>query len=213
MQGEVVLQHKSGQPHVVRRNRRAVFAELAEDRRVVVSRLVVGEDDAHAVLQQKPPEYALVLGLPTAVCEARPPRPPCRPSRSSRYLQGLAVCAGYRSCRSPPPTHRPLLRSGSFRPHAHVRAKHCRPPPERREWCIACNYYRQCRHTQQAPRAGGSAVLGSRGLPSRPPISNAPRRWRRPSHRMANACRTLALRGAGLLAPGSRRQRHDWWAC
>ena len=72
MQDEVVLQHKSGQPDVVRWNRRALFAELAEDRRVVVSRLVVGEDDAYAILQQKPPEYALVLSLPTAVCEARP---------------------------------------------------------------------------------------------------------------------------------------------
>jgi hypothetical protein len=38
----------------------------------VVSRLVVGEDDADPVLQQKSSEYALVLGLPPAVCEARP---------------------------------------------------------------------------------------------------------------------------------------------
>ena len=49
-----------------------LFAKLAEDRCVVVSRLVVSEDDAHAVLQEKPPEYALVLGLPAAVCETRP---------------------------------------------------------------------------------------------------------------------------------------------
>ncbi|SRR6266545_715529 len=72
VQGKVVLQHKSGQPYIVRRNRRALFAELAEDRRVVVSRLVVGEDDTHTVLQQKPPKYALVLGLSTAMCEACP---------------------------------------------------------------------------------------------------------------------------------------------
>ena len=31
MQGNVVLQHKSGQPHIVCRNRRALSAELAED--------------------------------------------------------------------------------------------------------------------------------------------------------------------------------------
>lgn len=31
MQEEVVLEHQSGQPHIVRRNRRALFAELAED--------------------------------------------------------------------------------------------------------------------------------------------------------------------------------------
>jgi hypothetical protein len=36
----------------------------------MVGRLVVGEDDAHAVLQQKPAEYALVFGLPTPVREA-----------------------------------------------------------------------------------------------------------------------------------------------
>lgn len=72
VQGKVVLQHERGQPHIVRRNRRALFAKLAEDRRVVVSSLVVGEDHAHAVLQQKPPEYALVLRLPAAVRETRP---------------------------------------------------------------------------------------------------------------------------------------------
>lgn len=72
VQREVVLQHKSGEPHIVRWNGRTLFAELAENGRVVVSRLVVGEHDADAVLQQKPPEYALVFGLAPAVCEARP---------------------------------------------------------------------------------------------------------------------------------------------
>jgi hypothetical protein len=70
MQGKIVLQDERRQPHVVRRNRCALFPELAKDQRVVVGRLVVREEHADALLQEKPPERSLVLGLPTPVSKA-----------------------------------------------------------------------------------------------------------------------------------------------
>jgi hypothetical protein len=72
MQGKVVLQDKSRQPHIVRRDRCALFPELAEHGRVVVSRLVVGKENTHAVFQKETPQDPLVLGLPTTVREAGP---------------------------------------------------------------------------------------------------------------------------------------------
>src|SRR5450759_723471 len=72
VQRQIVLQHQRRQPHVVGRNRRALFAELAEQRRVMMRRLVVGKEHAHAVLHEEVPEYPLVLGLPLAVSEASP---------------------------------------------------------------------------------------------------------------------------------------------
>jgi hypothetical protein len=53
VQRQVVLQNQRGQPHVVRRNRRALLPELAEHGGVVVSGLVVGKEDADAVFQQE----------------------------------------------------------------------------------------------------------------------------------------------------------------
>ena len=41
VQGQIVLQDQSGQPHVVGRDRRALFAELTEHGRVVMRRLIV----------------------------------------------------------------------------------------------------------------------------------------------------------------------------
>ena len=38
VQGQIVLQDQSRQPHVVRRNRRALFPELAKQKRVMVGR-------------------------------------------------------------------------------------------------------------------------------------------------------------------------------
>ena len=49
VQGQIVLQYERRQPHVVGRNRCALFPELAKERRIVVGRLVVGEEHAHAV--------------------------------------------------------------------------------------------------------------------------------------------------------------------
>src|SRR5204862_4970044 len=70
VQGDVVLQDESRQPHIVRRNRCPLLTELTEDRRIVVSGLVVGEEHVYAILQQEPPEDSLVLGLPASVSEA-----------------------------------------------------------------------------------------------------------------------------------------------
>ena len=72
VQGKVVLQDESRQPHIVRRNRCALFPELAEHGSVVVSRLVVGKEHTHAIFQEEASQDPLVLGLPTAVREAGP---------------------------------------------------------------------------------------------------------------------------------------------
>ena len=53
VQRQIVLQDQRGQPHIVRRNRRALLPELAEHAGVVVRGLVVGKKDADAVFQQK----------------------------------------------------------------------------------------------------------------------------------------------------------------
>ena len=74
VKGKVVLQHESGQPDVVRRNRRALLPELAEYRRVVVSRLVVGKEHTHAVFQEKAPQVRSF-----SACR----RPCAKPARSS----------------------------------------------------------------------------------------------------------------------------------
>ena len=54
VQRQIVLQDQRGQPHIVRRNRRALLPELAEHGGVVVSGLVVGKENADAVFQQEP---------------------------------------------------------------------------------------------------------------------------------------------------------------
>jgi len=65
MQGKVVLQYNSREPHVIRRNRCSLLPELAEDRCVMVGRLIVGEEYSHTFLQEKPPKRSFVLNLPT----------------------------------------------------------------------------------------------------------------------------------------------------
>lgn len=70
MQGKVVLQHESREPHIVCRNRRALLPELTKDGCIVVSRLVVGEEHADAIFQKKPPKRSLVLDLPAPVRKA-----------------------------------------------------------------------------------------------------------------------------------------------
>jgi len=86
MQHEIVLQHKRRQPHVVGRNWCALFPELAEHGRVVVGRLVVGEENAHPVFQQEPPKYSLVLGLPAPV------REPCSKLAENHERQCDGLC-------------------------------------------------------------------------------------------------------------------------
>ena len=72
MQGKIVLQDKRRQPHVVRWNRGALFPELAEERCVMVGRLVVGEEHVHSLFEEESAECSLVLGLPTAVSKPGP---------------------------------------------------------------------------------------------------------------------------------------------
>lgn len=71
VEGKVVLQYQRRQPHVVRWNRRALFAKLPEHGRVMMRRLVVSEEDADAVLQQKTPQGSLVLRRPSPVPSTR----------------------------------------------------------------------------------------------------------------------------------------------
>jgi hypothetical protein len=72
VQGKVVLQYKSREPHIVRRNRCALFPELPEHGRVVVSRLVVGKEHTHTIFQEETSQDPLVVGLTTTVREAGP---------------------------------------------------------------------------------------------------------------------------------------------
>lgn len=72
MQYQIMLQNESGHPHIVRWNRRALFPKLAEHGGVMVSRLIIGEDDTHTVLQEKPSKGTLFLGLTLPQCEAGP---------------------------------------------------------------------------------------------------------------------------------------------
>ncbi len=66
VQGETVLKHEGRDPHVVRRNRRALPTELRENRRVVEGGVLVGQQDLDAGLLQEAPEQALVLSrMPT----------------------------------------------------------------------------------------------------------------------------------------------------
>src|SRR5216684_3256820 len=70
VQRQIVLQDERCQPQVVRRNRRALFPELAEEGSVLVGRLVVREEHEHTILQEEAPQYPLVLRLATSVGEA-----------------------------------------------------------------------------------------------------------------------------------------------
>ena len=50
---KIMLQDQRRQPHIVRRNWRALLPELAENGGIVVSGLVVGKENADAVFQQE----------------------------------------------------------------------------------------------------------------------------------------------------------------
>jgi hypothetical protein len=61
-QDEVVLQHQSGDPQIIGRDRRPLPAQLAKDRSVVMRRLVVREQDGHPRLPEEAAQHALVFG-------------------------------------------------------------------------------------------------------------------------------------------------------
>ena len=69
MQHQRVLQDERRQPHVVRRNRSALLSQLPEDRRIVVRRLIVCEEDPYATLRQESAEDPFVLDLAPTMCE------------------------------------------------------------------------------------------------------------------------------------------------
>ena len=50
MQNEIVLENQCSKPHIVRGNRSSLFPELPVQRTIVMRRLVVREQDIHAVL-------------------------------------------------------------------------------------------------------------------------------------------------------------------
>src|SRR5687767_12776436 len=72
MQNQSVLQDERGQPHVIGRNGCSLLPELSEDRRVVVSRLIVWKQHDNILLQQEASEDLLVVGFATPVREACP---------------------------------------------------------------------------------------------------------------------------------------------
>jgi hypothetical protein len=55
VQREVVLKDHRREPHVVGWNRRALFSQLTKDGRVVMRRLIVGEEHVHAVFERNRP--------------------------------------------------------------------------------------------------------------------------------------------------------------
>jgi hypothetical protein len=64
-QDEIVLEDQRRQPHVICRDRCALFPKLAKKRRVMMRRLIVSEQHVHPVLQFSPPEilvHAVLVG-------------------------------------------------------------------------------------------------------------------------------------------------------
>lgn len=70
MKHPVVLQHKGGNPHVVGWARRALQMKLPEHARVVMRRLVIGKEDAHAFFREEQAQNPLVLRCATTAREA-----------------------------------------------------------------------------------------------------------------------------------------------
>ena len=72
VQSKVVLQDQSREPDVVCGNWCALLSELAVHRRIVMSRLVVSEERADAILEQEPPQNPFILRLASTVHKASP---------------------------------------------------------------------------------------------------------------------------------------------
>jgi hypothetical protein len=70
VKSKVVLHHECGDPHLIRRDRRPLFPQLAIQCTVMMRRLVVSEEHLHPLLEQKVPEHALILRLAIAVGES-----------------------------------------------------------------------------------------------------------------------------------------------
>lgn len=60
VQRQIVLEDQGGNPHIVGRNRRPLLAELAVERRVVVSGLLVRKENRDALPHQEASQRSLV---------------------------------------------------------------------------------------------------------------------------------------------------------
>jgi hypothetical protein len=63
-ENEIVLKHQSSNPKVIDGDRRSLSPQLAEHRGVMVSRLIVREQDGYAWLHQEAAQNAFVFGSP-----------------------------------------------------------------------------------------------------------------------------------------------------
>jgi hypothetical protein len=73
---EIVLEHERREPDVIPRNRRTLLPQLAIDRCILMGSLIIGEQNAHPVPQQKPLQRPLVFRLTSTVKEPEAePRP------------------------------------------------------------------------------------------------------------------------------------------
>ncbi len=60
---EIVLKHQRSQPEIIGGNGRALFSQLSIERRIVMRRLIIGEQHAHALRHQKPTKDTFVFDL------------------------------------------------------------------------------------------------------------------------------------------------------
>jgi hypothetical protein len=72
VQNEIVLENQRCHPHVIRRDRRSLFSKLPKQRGVMVSGLIVGKENFHAILHQEASQYSLVVGLLSSVRKTGP---------------------------------------------------------------------------------------------------------------------------------------------
>lgn len=70
VENQVVLQDQGGNPDIIGRDWRPLLAQLAIEPRVVVSRLVVGEQHVNTVLHEELAKGPLVLHTVTADCKS-----------------------------------------------------------------------------------------------------------------------------------------------
>jgi len=72
VQNEAMLENNRRDPDVVRRNQRSLHAKLPINVRVMVRRLIVGEENFDAHREEKMPQRSLVLHLTSSADEAGP---------------------------------------------------------------------------------------------------------------------------------------------
>ena len=71
VQHEIVLKNQCRQPDVVGGNRRSLFPELQKHGGIAMRRLLIGEEDFHAVLQEEASQRSLILRLASPAGEPR----------------------------------------------------------------------------------------------------------------------------------------------